>query len=120
MRYSKQRETILKLVKSTHCHPTAEWVFDEARNVMPNISLGTVYRNLNQLEEMNELRIMKEGTVVRYDGNMDRHDHFQCSECNKLYDVDFLSNDLIKQIQTQSNFNVNNVSLMIEGVCKNH
>jgi Fe2+ or Zn2+ uptake regulation protein len=50
-RYSRQREHILKIVQNTDSHPTADWVYEQARAVIPNISLGTVYRNLNLLVE---------------------------------------------------------------------
>ena len=48
LRYSKQRTLILKIVRSTHSHPTAYWVYNKAKKIMPKISKGTIYRNLNQ------------------------------------------------------------------------
>ena len=51
MRFSKQREVIQNIVQRTNSHPTADWIFHKAKKEIPNISLGTVYRNLNQLNK---------------------------------------------------------------------
>ena len=51
MRFSQQRETIKNVVRGTNSHPTAEWVYTQTKKVIPNISLGTVYRNLKTLQE---------------------------------------------------------------------
>ena len=50
MRYSRQREVIMNVIHSTSTHPTADWVYKKTQQFIPNISLGTVYRNLKQLE----------------------------------------------------------------------
>ena len=57
MNYSRQREAIVNVLKSTTSHPSAAWIYDRVRIQIPNISLGTVYRNLAALE--------KEGIVVK-------------------------------------------------------
>ena len=64
MRYSHQREVIKKVVQNTNSHPTADWVFNQTKKIIPNISLGTVYRNLKRLEEEGEMNTI-------YDGNID-------------------------------------------------
>ena len=56
MNYSKQRELILAIVKNTKVHPTAEWVYQEAKKEMPSIGIATVYRNLNALAERGEFK----------------------------------------------------------------
>ena len=68
MRNSKQRDLILQLVRSAHTHPTADWVYNEARKQMPNISLGTVYRNLGQLVDNKILKSLKKiGWIIPTD-----------------------------------------------------
>ena len=54
-RETKQREAILKVLRHTDSHPTADWIYDEVRKVIPNISKGTVYRNLKILREDREI-----------------------------------------------------------------
>lgn len=89
MKYSRQRKLILDIVKANHVHPTAEWVYEEARKSIPGIGLATVYRNLNMLASMGEIRkIPCEGGVDRFDGDCSAHYHLKCSKCGKLYDLE--------------------------------
>ena len=120
MRYSQQREKIKEIMYNTNSHPTADWIFEMVQRSIPNISLGTVYRNLKQLTENGDIRTLKDGDVIRYDGNLHRHDHLLCTQCNNVYDIDILPKDLDIKAQTQFNFDVSNVSLTIEGICQNH
>ena len=54
--YSIQRESILETVRGTHSHPTAEWVFSKVKKTRPNVSLGTVYRNLGLLADNGKIQ----------------------------------------------------------------
>ena len=65
MRFSKQREVIQNIVQKTNSHPTADWIFHKAKKEIPNISLGTVYRNLNQLNKNPEVFVLKELLVPK-------------------------------------------------------
>ena len=88
-RKSKQKEAILRAVRSTHTHPTADWVYERVKRQIPNISLGTVYRNLKLLTQDGE--IMDVGgvdTVGRFDGNTKEHYHFRCERCHRIFDLD--------------------------------
>ena len=58
--YSKQREEILNVVKEMRNHPTAEEIYEISKETIPNISLGTVYRNLNTLVNEKLIRKIKE------------------------------------------------------------
>lgn len=89
-RISKQRRTILDLVKSGRLgHPTAADVYDEVRKTMPNISLGTVYRNLNMLADDGDIsRVdLGDGCVSRFDCETAEHSHFVCRRCGGIYDA---------------------------------
>ncbi len=120
MRYSRQREVIYKIVSETNCHPIADWVYDESRKHIPNISLGTVYRNLNQLAEEDLIHVLQDGNVLRYDGNIKSHDHLRCTECHTLYDVEIMPKNLKKKVQDNYNFEVQSSSLILEGICNKH
>ena len=78
MRFSKQREIIKEIVYSTNSHPTADWVYTKAKASLPNISLGTIYRNLKQLVDKGFIRIVYDGSLARYDWNTKPHDHLKC------------------------------------------
>ena len=88
LKYSKQRETIRENLQSTTEHPTADMVYAKARETFPNISLGTVYRNLNLLVSEGEaIRISCGDSSERFDGNTSKHYHFICNCCNRVFDL---------------------------------
>ena len=87
--YSRQRESIKKYLDSHFTHPPAETVYLDIKEEFPNISLGTVYRNLNLLADMGEiLRISLGNGPDRYDGRTSPHYHFICSQCGQVLDMD--------------------------------
>ena len=85
---SKQREKVLDIVRSTTSHPTADWVFHEVRKELPNISLATVYRNLNLLVESEEINEVLCDGQLRFDANKGEHFHFICKSCKGIFDID--------------------------------
>ena len=87
MRNTRQKSLILNIVNNSYSHPTAYMVHDECTKVIPNISLGTVYRNLNTLVEIGKLqKIETHNGITRYDKILS-HDHFICLECGNVYDL---------------------------------
>lgn len=99
VKYSKQRDAILEYLHSTVSHPTADTVYENVRERIPNISLGTVYRNLNMLADAGEiLRISCGGSSERYDGCTRPHYHFLCGECGRVYDLEMAEIDHINVI----------------------
>ena len=86
--YSRQREVIYRILAGTTAHPTAEWVWQQARRELPNLSLGTVYRNLQILEAQGRIREWTFGPQqARFDANLEPHYHFICSACEAMVDV---------------------------------
>lgn len=118
MRYSPQRATILKVLQGTKTHPTAEWLYDQVQHDIPNISLGTVYRNLNQLADAGAIQRIFDAGFVRYDGNTGRHDHFRCTQCQRIFDLDLPLNDIAESIPEEYGFQVTGYTLEISGVCR--
>lgn len=89
MRFSKQREAVYTVLAATDTHPDAAWVYARARKIIPNISLGTVYRNLDELCDCGRARrISAEGHAERFDANTMAHPHFVCEACGRVLDVD--------------------------------
>lgn len=87
-RKTKQKVAILRVLKATDHHPTAEWVYGRVRQEISNISLGTVYRDLKSLikeDEISEVGIG--GTQGRFDGTAENHYHFRCRQCNRILDI---------------------------------
>ncbi|WP_408955032.1 Fur family transcriptional regulator [Natroniella sp. ANB-PHB2] len=88
-RMTKQRKKILEVLRSTTSHPTADWIYEQVKKDISNISLGTIYRNLNVLREMGELMELNYGSSYsRFDGNPENHYHFSCLDCGKVMDVE--------------------------------
>jgi Fur family transcriptional regulator, peroxide stress response regulator len=88
-RKSKQREAIMKVLRDTSSHPSAEWIYEQVKKEMPKIGLATVYRNLRLLKEAGEVREMHTSDdTARFDGNTSMHYHFCCDRCGKILDLD--------------------------------
>lgn len=103
-KFSKQREAIKTYLQHTKSHPTASTVYEDLREEFPNISLGTVYRNLNFLVEKGEIiKISCDDGSDHFDGNIEPHYHFICRKCRKVMDLDLPSLDHI-DILAGSNF----------------
>ncbi|GEM_PF-48882 len=84
---SRQREAILSELCGRTDHPTAEELYLSLKEEMPNLSLGTVYRNLSLLSEEGTIRKLSCGGADHFDGNTAQHYHFLCNRCGRLYDL---------------------------------
>ncbi|MBC8479208.1 MAG: transcriptional repressor [FCB group bacterium] len=118
MRFSAQRTAILNFVKGVKTHPTAHEIYEHARDGFPNISLGTVYRNLNQLVENNLLLSIVDNNIQRYDGNLADHQHFLCLHCEELYDVNISLEDFVLSSKAEIGHEVHGTELKMTGICK--
>lgn len=115
MRNTKQKQLILQIINNSINHLNAFEVYEEARKSMPNISLGTVYRNLNMLiEEKNARRLKAANGIDRFDNTKTQHHHFVCMKCGKYYDVF----DKIELKNLKENFGIiENYEIQINGIC---
>ena len=120
VRNSKQREAILRVVRGSHNHPTADWVYEQVRKEIPNISLGTVYRNLKLLVQEGELLQLEfAGTPIRFDGDTRIHNHFRCDRCGHIFNVyEVLDKDMDDRLAKQTGFKVSHHRLEFRGLCK--
>ena len=121
LRYSQQREQIYKYLTESRDHPSAEMIYNHLRTEMPNISLGTVYRNLKLLEELGMIRkLTSAGGIDRYDAICTDHFHFLCERCGLLRDMEVQdSNELINRIKLDDGFVLNKLNLTLSGLCPN-
>lgn len=87
-RMTRQRQVILDELRKVTTHPTASEIYQMVRTKIPNVSLGTVYRNLELLNEQGEIQQLElAGTQRRYDGIADNHYHFRCNCCGRVDDI---------------------------------
>lgn len=85
---SKKRDAILELIRSVTTHPGAQWIYDQLKPSIPDLSLGTVYRNISVFRE--EGLVESVGVVdreERFDGDTSPHGHAVCTRCGKVADL---------------------------------
>lgn len=118
-RYSRQRECILQTLSGTTSHPTANWIYDNVRKEIPNISLGTVYRNLSKLcIEGLVLKIDVGDGTERYDACINPHYHLYCRNCGCVCDImtDY-ARQLDKMAALENNCKIDYHNLVFCGLC---
>jgi len=119
-RQTKQREAILRLLRSARSHYTADQVYDEVRRELPNISKGTIYRNLKVLHEMGLVsELSLNGSLSRFEAKRESHYHFRCEGCGKVFDLDEPINHVLeKRIADKTGFKVTHHQTEFRGLCK--
>jgi Fur family ferric uptake transcriptional regulator len=119
VRATRQREVVLQAVRSTMDHPTADWVYRQARRRLPRISLGTVYRNLKKLSEEGLIReIQIAGQTTRFDANTGRHYHIRCLRCGRVNDLPIsVDRRLEEEAGRAMNYQVVSHQVEVLGVC---
>ena len=99
LKKSKQRDMIKAFLMERKDHPTADIIYMNVRQQNPNISLGTVYRNLTLLADIGEIQRLRLGDGVdHFDADTSPHYHFVCTECNSVIDLEMESIDSINEI----------------------
>lgn len=89
LKYSRQREAIKEFLMTRKDHPTADVVYSNVKSTFPNISLGTVYRNLTLLADIGEVARLRLGDGIdHFDADVSPHNHFICSGCGNVIDLD--------------------------------
>lgn len=121
LKYSRQRESIKHFLMTTTKHPTADEVYIHVKQDFPNISLGTVYRNLNLLTNIGEaVKISTPDGGDRFDGRTEPHNHFLCTKCGRLLDLelDMKSIEEVNHLAAE-NFNgrIDSSSTLFYGEC---
>ena len=119
-RYSKKREAILQVLRDTDVHPTADWVYQQLKPQYPDLSLGTVYRNLTRFKE--EGVVVSVGTVngqERFDATVEPHTHFICKSCGAVLDFHGLrlDNDLDRRAEEEFGMKIDHHELVFQGTC---
>lgn len=120
IRYSKKRNAILELLQTTESHPSAEWLFQQLKPQYPDLSLGTIYRNLTFFQEQGD--IISVGVVngqERFDATTHPHSHFICECCGSVIDLHHLKMDevLAKKVSEKCGLSVERFDLKVYGKC---
>lgn len=119
-RNSRQRDAVLQNLLSRYDHPTAEEVYEDVRKMLPNISLATVYRNLNLLADDGIIRSLITRDAIHFDAHNNNHRHVICNCCGKIFDIDFFPVDtLIAEAEKQFDGSIDYCRLIFYGTCDN-
>ena len=120
LKYSRQREAIKEFMMTRKDHPTADVVYMNVRQEFPNISLGTVYRNLTLLSDMGDLLRLRVGDGVdHFDATTEPHYHFICKECGAVSDLDLSDMQTINEIAGETfNGRIDGHVTYFYGVCE--
>jgi len=118
-RLTKQRQVVLEVLRGTQSHPNADWIYQEVRKRMPNVSLGTIYRTLNVLKDAGLIQELNYGSSSRrYDGKVTSHYHITCIKCGRVMDIDlppFV--ELEHRAEAVTGFKVTGHRLEFYGIC---
>jgi Fe2+ or Zn2+ uptake regulation protein len=121
-RMTSQRRLILQTIESFTGHPTAEEIYNRARQMDANLNLSTVYRTLRWMEEnemINSRQFKDDRRQARFDptSRADHH-HFQCEVCGKIIEFEAEQAEQIKQqFENAYEGRVNSISVFLYGIC---
>ena len=121
-KHFRKRDAILTCLRQTTVHPSAEWIFTQLKPEIPDLSMGTVYRNLALFRKQGLVScIATVDGVERFDGNTKPHVHFICSDCNAVIDLHSLTTPqaLGKEAEAAIGCQVASCQLSFTGVCEN-
>ena len=119
-RITRQLTAVYQVIQGDPSHPSAEEIFQRARQVLPHISRGTVYRNLQRLVDEGKIRVFySDERIARYDPTLKEHDHFICQQCRGVEDV-WLERDRRVNLAPliEQGFTVLTHKLAIYGLCQ--
>lgn len=115
-RYSRQREVVYDVLRTTKSHPTADMIYDEAKKVLPSISIATVYRNLREMAAEGKVRaVLTPDAKEHFDADLSAHAHFVCCSCGCVKDVAFCGNPEL----AEEGFAADRCDVVFSGLCKN-
>ena len=120
MNYSKQGEQIYETLLNNVVHPSAEYIYDILRQANSNISLATVYRNLNKMAQIGRIKKIN-GLEDRahFDHNTFEHYHFICRKCGRIYDIPCdIAPGIIKKAQEETGFKIESHDIVFNGICR--
>jgi len=116
---TKQRRAVLRVIRESDGHLTANEVFEYARRLLPGISFATVYNSLRYLKKAGLIGEVRFGAdCTRYDRKLKRHDHAICNDCGKLVDLELsIPNGLLKEATKRSKFEAVSIEFTLHGLC---
>lgn len=118
--FSRKREAIYEAVRTTNVHPTAEWVYETLKPAYPDLSLGTVYRNIKRFCASGKLR--RVGVIngqEHFDGDVSRHGHFVCNTCGRVLDIfePLVREETVAELEQKYGLRIQDQDILFSGIC---
>lgn len=119
-RFSKKRQAIYDCLCASSAHPTAAWIYQQLQCDFPDLSLGTVYRNLAQLKKAGLIQSV--GVIngqERFDAVVTPHPHLICQSCGAVQDLPgvYFPPELVSAAEAASGYQISDVALCLSGRC---
>lgn len=107
------------MLQNSEIHPTADWIYGQLKGEFPNLSMGTIYRNLNILNEQGLIKKIDFGsTFDRFDANTGPHYHFVCERCGSIIDLELpIDEGLNEQVNRATPFTARRHRIEFFGFC---
>ncbi len=120
MNYSRQRQVITEALEDNVVHPTAEYLYGILKQTEPNLSLATLYRNLNKMADAGMIKKI-EGLdgKAHYDHNTHEHYHFICSKCGRVVDINSnIASNLAHEAESETGCKIESYDIILKGICQ--
>lgn len=117
----KKRNAILEYLRNTTSHPSAETIYTDLKQEIPDLSMGTVYRNLNLFKQQGlVVSVATVKGVERYDANTSSHVHFICDGCDDVVDLHQMKipDSLSEEVENAIGCKVGTCNLSFTGTCR--
>ena len=114
---TSQRRAVFNYLCGNREHPTVETVWRGVQTVLPDVSLDSVYRILDDFSDTGLVKRLEGAKVIRYDADTGSHEHFICSECGRMHDFAYLNADQVAEM-CGSFGRVDSVELTVHGLCR--
>ncbi len=116
--FSSKREAIFKTIASTKTHPSARWVYDRLKDELPDLSLGTVYRNIALFKEQGKVvAVASVDGEERIDADVSDHAHFVCENCSGVFDLHQSELSPLEKELLKNGFEINRKNVVFHGIC---
>ncbi len=117
-RHSVSRDAVYQTLASTKSHPDAEWIYEQARKIVPSLGIATVYRNLKSMSDDGKIVAIETNKgSVHYDACVTEHAHFICEKCDRILDIDFPEVPFLEA--EKAGYKVKRGKVVLYGLCPN-
>jgi Fur family peroxide stress response transcriptional regulator len=119
LKVTPQRTAVYAMLAGTDTHPTPEAIHNVVRRELPNLSLATVYKILDQFSAHGlVVRLSNPDQAARYDARVDGHQHTLCSSCGRIGDIELRPvSEALSHVSASDGFQVRRADVMLHGLC---